>query len=85
MMLRRLMGWEMIDLTYSVMMETKKGVLRWDNQELVDVPHFASLPLWVSRACRLVSYVLFLFRFVLVLLGKRAVFVVTGAPCGAGE
>lgn len=50
MVLRRLMGWEMIDLTYSVMMETKKGVLRWDNQTLVDVPHFDSLPQWVSRA-----------------------------------
>lgn len=48
MVLRRLMGWEMIDLTYSVMMETKKGVLRWDNQELVDVPSFDSLPQWVS-------------------------------------
>eukprot|EP00903_Cladosiphon_okamuranus_P016251 g14989.t1 len=48
MVLRRLMGWEMIDLTYSIMMETKKGVLRWDNQALVDVPHFDSLPQWVQ-------------------------------------
>eukprot|EP00752_Nemacystus_decipiens_P012934 g11447.t2 len=48
MVLRRLMGWEMIDLTYSVMMETKKGVFRWDNQALVDVPKFDSLPQWVQ-------------------------------------
>ena len=51
MVLRRLMRWEMIDLTYSKMMETKKGVVRWDNIPLVDVPSFDSLPQWVSAAC----------------------------------
>ncbi|CAB1103767.1 ST [Ectocarpus sp. CCAP 1310/34] len=48
MTLRRLMGWDMIDMTYSVMMETKKGVVRWDNKPLVDVPRFVSLPQWVQ-------------------------------------
>lgn len=48
MTLRHLMGWDMIDLTYSVMMETKKGTLRWDDKVLVDVPTFESLPQWVS-------------------------------------
>lgn len=49
MTLRRLLGWDMIDVTYSVMMETKKGAVRWDNKPLVDVPRFDSLPQWVSR------------------------------------
>lgn len=48
MMLRRLMGWDMIDVTYSVMMETKKGAKRWDDKVLVDVPAFDSLRQWVS-------------------------------------
>ncbi|CAN0247968.1 unnamed protein product [Ectocarpus sp. 4 AP-2014] len=48
MTLRRLMGWDMIDMIYSVMMKTKKGVVRWDNKPLVDVPRFASLPQWVQ-------------------------------------
>lgn len=48
MVLRHLLGWDMIDLTYSVMMETKKGAVRWDDKGLVDVPTFDSLPQWVS-------------------------------------
>ncbi len=48
MVLRRLMRWEMIDVTYTKMMETKKGAIRWDNEPLVDVPTFESLPQWVS-------------------------------------
>ena len=88
MVLRRLMGWEMIDLTYSVMMETKKGVLRWDNQTLVDVPKFDSLPQWVSLFCRarcpvLTSMVICRCRVLLVLslfgwcTGTRSAFFVT--------
>ncbi|CAN0425901.1 unnamed protein product [Pylaiella littoralis] len=50
MMLRRLMGWDMIDVTYSVMMETKKGAKRWDDKVLVDVPAFDSLRQWVQDA-----------------------------------
>lgn len=52
MVLRRLMRWEMIDLTYTKMMETKKGAMRWDNEPLVDVPTFESLPQWVSSIRR---------------------------------
>lgn len=48
MVLRRLMGWEMIDMTYERMMETKAGGKRWDGKELKDVPHWQDLPEWVS-------------------------------------
>ncbi|CAM9865086.1 unnamed protein product, partial [Laminaria digitata] len=43
MVLRRLLGWEMIDMTYSRMMETKSGSRRWDGKGLKDVPHFDDL------------------------------------------
>lgn len=49
MVLRRLMGWDMIDMTYSRMMETKLGQQRWDGKELKNVPHFEDLPQWVSE------------------------------------
>ena len=44
MVMRRLLGWEMIDMTYSSMYETKKGEKRFDGMTLVDVPHFDDLP-----------------------------------------
>eukprot|EP00904_Undaria_pinnatifida_P006312 jgi/Undpi1/2810/HiC_scaffold_14.g06187.m1 len=43
MVLRRLMGWEMIDMTYARMMETKAGSRRWDGKDLKNVPHFDDL------------------------------------------
>lgn len=48
MLLRRLMGWDMIDMTYSRMMETTGGTHRWDGKELKTVPHFDELPQAVS-------------------------------------
>ncbi|CAM9764758.1 unnamed protein product, partial [Hapterophycus canaliculatus] len=47
MVLRRLMGWEMIDMTYERMMETKAGGKRWDGKVLKNVPHWEELPPWV--------------------------------------
>ena len=44
MVLRRLLGWSMIDMTYSSMYKTKKGSTRFDGKQLVDVPHFDDLP-----------------------------------------
>lgn len=44
MVLRRLLGWSMIDMTYSSMYKTKKGATRFDGKKLVDVPHFDDLP-----------------------------------------
>ncbi|CBJ28709.1 Sulfotransferase [Ectocarpus siliculosus] len=48
MMMRRILGWEMIDMTYSRMMETKAGGARWDGKELKNVPHWEDLPTWVQ-------------------------------------
>eukprot|EP00903_Cladosiphon_okamuranus_P005816 g5759.t2 len=48
MIMRRLLGWEMIDMTYSKMMQTKAGSRRWDGKELKDVPHWDDLPDWVQ-------------------------------------
>lgn len=44
MVLRRLLGWQMIDMTYCSMYETKKGATRYDGKPLVNVPHFEDLP-----------------------------------------
>lgn len=48
MVMRRMLGWGMIDMTYARMMETKSGTRRWDGKELKDVPHFEDLTNWVS-------------------------------------
>ena len=48
MVLRRLLGWSMIDMTYSSMYKTAKGAKRFDGKQLVDVPHFDDLPQQVS-------------------------------------
>ncbi len=48
MIMRRLLGWDMIDMTYSRMMETKAGARRWDGKELKNVPKWDDLPKWVS-------------------------------------
>lgn len=50
MVLRRLMGWEMIDMSYCAMLKTKEGASRYDGKPLVNVPHFEDLPLEVIRA-----------------------------------
>lgn len=42
--LRRLLGWHMIDITYASMFATKSGTTRYDGLPLVDVPHFDDLP-----------------------------------------
>lgn len=49
MVLRRLLGWSMIDMTYSSMYKTAKGAKRFDGKQLVDVPHFDDLPQQVSE------------------------------------
>lgn len=51
MLLRRLMGWDMIDMTYSRMMETTGGTRRWDGKELKSVPHFDELSQAVREHC----------------------------------
>lgn len=48
MILRRLLGWDMIDMTYARMMQTKQGSRRWDGKTLKNVPDFYSLPKWVG-------------------------------------
>lgn len=44
MVLRRLLGWDLIDVTYTKMMETKQGTKRYDGQVLAAVPNFEDLP-----------------------------------------
>lgn len=48
MVLRRLLGWDMIDMTYCSMYKTKKGATRYDGKPLVDVPRFEDLSKPVS-------------------------------------
>ncbi|CAN0230044.1 unnamed protein product [Scytosiphon promiscuus] len=49
LVLRRMMQWHMIDLTYCVLNETKVGQSRWDGIPFVDRPHFDSLPKQVQE------------------------------------
>ncbi|CAM9861374.1 unnamed protein product [Pylaiella littoralis] len=49
MVMRRLLGWDMIDMTYAKMMKTTGGSRRWDGKELKDVPHWDDLPEWVHK------------------------------------
>lgn len=42
--LRDLMGWDMIDVTYSSMLKTQSGSQRWDGKELQNTPRFEDLP-----------------------------------------
>eukprot|EP00904_Undaria_pinnatifida_P012659 jgi/Undpi1/8523/HiC_scaffold_25.g10990.m1 len=44
MVLRRLLGWSMIDMTYLYLNETKAGAKRWDGKTFVDPPSFDDLP-----------------------------------------
>lgn len=43
MVLRRMLEWDMIDLTYVALFKTKAGNRRYDGKQLVDVPDFDSL------------------------------------------
>ncbi|CAM9450759.1 unnamed protein product [Discosporangium mesarthrocarpum] len=43
-LLKRMLGWELIDMTYSVVMETDEGVKRYDGKTLKRVPKFDDLP-----------------------------------------
>ena len=63
MVLRRLMGWEMIDMTYARMMETKAGSRRWDGKDLKNVPHFDDLSQEVSGSAGFWVFFLFFFSF----------------------
>eukprot|EP00904_Undaria_pinnatifida_P012460 jgi/Undpi1/8344/HiC_scaffold_25.g10812.m2 len=44
MILRRILGWSMIDMTYITLNETKAGSRRWDGKPFVDTPSFDDLP-----------------------------------------
>lgn len=44
MLLRRLLSWDLIDVTYTTMLKTEQGIRRWDGKALGDVPHFEDLP-----------------------------------------
>lgn len=48
MVLRRLLDWQMIDMTYSVMYKTEDGSTRYDGKPLVNKPRFEDLPRNVS-------------------------------------
>lgn len=44
MVMRRLLGWEMVDMTYVSMYKTVDGAHRFDGKLLVSAPHFEDLP-----------------------------------------
>lgn len=44
LVLRHLLHWQLIDLTYMTLNETKGGSRRWDGKPFVDIPHFDDLP-----------------------------------------
>lgn len=44
MVLRRILGWSMIDMTYMKLNQTKAGVRRYDGKPLLDPPAFDDLP-----------------------------------------
>ena len=43
MVLRRILGWDMIDMTYTSMKVSEAGSYRWDGRPLVDRPPFDDL------------------------------------------
>ncbi len=49
MVLRRLLKWDMVDMTYLSMYKTVKGSKRYDGKELIDAPLFNDLPEHVRR------------------------------------
>lgn len=44
LLLRHMLGWSLIDLTYVRVNGTKKGNKRWDGKPFVDEPHYDDLP-----------------------------------------
>lgn len=44
LVLRHMLHWHLIDLTYCDLNETKAGTRRWDGKPFVDRPDFDSLP-----------------------------------------
>ncbi|CAM9135005.1 unnamed protein product [Laminaria digitata] len=44
MVLRRLLGWSMVDMTYMTLNRMKAGERRWDGKPFVDPPSFHDLP-----------------------------------------
>ena len=44
MVLRLILGWSMIDMTYMALNQTKAGLRRWDGKPFVDTPSFDDLP-----------------------------------------
>jgi len=44
MILRRILGWSMMDMTYMKLNQTKAGLRRWDGKPLADPPSFDDLP-----------------------------------------
>ena len=44
LVLRRLLGWDMIDMTYAKMKISTAGYTRWDGKLLVEKPSFDDLP-----------------------------------------
>lgn len=49
-LLGRILGWDMIDLTYASMLRTREGVRRWDDKPLTRVPKVEELDEEVSTA-----------------------------------
>ena len=48
MVLRRQLGWDMIDVTYHAMLKTSAGEKRYDGKTLLNVPHYEDLSTDVS-------------------------------------
>lgn len=44
MLLRHLLNWRMIDITYMTLNKTVKGRRRWDGKPFIDRPEFEDLP-----------------------------------------
>lgn len=52
MVLRRLLRWEMVDMTYVSVYKTTAGAIRYDGKPLVDAPRFEDLPVQVCGRVR---------------------------------
>lgn len=44
LVLQHMLHWDLVDVTYMVLNETKEGKRRWDGQPFVDRPQFDDLP-----------------------------------------
>lgn len=44
LLLRHMLQWSLVDLTYVSINKTKQGARRWDGKPLVDKPRFGDLP-----------------------------------------